>query len=183
MNTDRRILILLLFLWVLLLGWLSSCWAADIAQSAIINVVLEAGCFASDCATYGWPKAFDANNSTIYHSLATTHPTNFDMQLDGTYSLNGVKYDARDANQNGRCTSYEFYTSTDGTNWGTAVASGTWANDGTVKTASWTPVSGSYVRLHCLADPFAGYLSAEEIILTQSTGAKVGYGSVPIPMN
>ena len=53
---------------------------------------------------------------------------------------------------NGRIGQYEFYVSADGTNWGTAVATGTFANNAAEKEVSFTPKTGRFIRLRALSE-------------------------------
>jgi lysophospholipase L1-like esterase len=47
---------------------------------------------------------------------------------------------------------YEFYISTDGSDWGTSVVTGTFANDATEKEVSFSPITGQFVRLRALSE-------------------------------
>jgi hypothetical protein len=47
---------------------------------------------------------------------------------------------------------YEFYVSTDGVNWGSPVATGTWVGDATQKQVSFASTTGQYVRLRALSE-------------------------------
>ena len=53
--------------------------------------------------------------------------------MGASYSVSGLRYlprqDGGSGAANGRIGQYEVYVSTDGTNWGTAVATGAFAND------------------------------------------------------
>ncbi|WBB86662.1 discoidin domain-containing protein [Micromonospora sp. WMMC264] len=53
--------------------------------------------------------------------------------MGASYSVSGLRYlprqDGGSGAVNGRIGQYEVYVSTDGTNWGTAVATGAFAND------------------------------------------------------
>jgi hypothetical protein len=53
---------------------------------------------------------------------------------------------------NGRIKDWEFYVSTDGANWGSAVATGTFVNSVAEKEISFTPKTGQYVRLRALSE-------------------------------
>ncbi len=77
--------------------------------------------------------AIDGNNNTIWHTewsgAAPRPPHEIQIDLGASYDINGFAYLPRQSSQeNGRIADYEFFVSSDGTNWGTAVASGTFAN-------------------------------------------------------
>ncbi|WP_407657130.1 discoidin domain-containing protein [Kibdelosporangium aridum] len=65
---------------------------------------------------------------------------------------------------------YEIYVSTDGSGWGSAVASGEWADTSDVKRASFTAKPGRYLKLRALseAEDSGPWTSAAEI---NATGA------------
>lgn len=123
-------------------------------------------------------KAIDGNNSTMWHtewSPMAYLPQSITLNLGGTYNVTTIKYLPRqDGNQNGRITGYNVYTSTNGTSF-TPVASGTWTNDASEKTASFTATSASYIRLEATSAG-GGYASAAEINVLTSGG-----GPTPTP--
>ena len=53
---------------------------------------------------------------------------------------------------NGRIADYEIYVSTDGSNWGSAVAAGTWPNSASLQVVTFDTVTASYVRLVALSE-------------------------------
>ncbi len=53
---------------------------------------------------------------------------------------------------NGRIGQYEFYVSTDGVNWGTAVATGTFANNSLEKEVVFASKTGRFIRLRALTE-------------------------------
>ena len=73
--------------------------------------------------------AFDGNNSTFWHTAWGTNeprcPHTLIIDMAKQYKVTAFTYLARqDGNENGMVKAYEVYLSTDGSNWGTAVASG-----------------------------------------------------------
>jgi lysophospholipase L1-like esterase len=85
----------------------------------------------------------------------------------------------QDGSQNGWIAQYEFYVSADGTNWGTAVASGTFAKDATEKAVSFTSKSGQYIRLRALSEVNGKpWTSAAEI---NALGSSQGSSGTPPP--
>jgi hypothetical protein len=127
--------------------------------------------------------AFDGNTATFWHSRYT--PTDaplphwIKIDLGAIYDLDGFKYLPRqDGGANGRIGQYSFYVSMDGLAWGSAVASGAFANTAVEKTVSFPKTRGQYVQL--IATTEAGgngpWSSAAEISLS---GILVSAPSVP----
>ncbi|MFV8346312.1 discoidin domain-containing protein [Flavobacterium sp. ZB4P13] len=100
-------------------------------------------------------NAFDGSNSTFWGTnWSSTNPSPpHEIQIDmGTnYNVNGFNYVPRQNGANGRIANYEFYVSTDGTNWN-LTNSGTWANDAVEKSLNFTAVSVRYIRLRALSE-------------------------------
>jgi hypothetical protein len=120
------------------------------------------------CGNYAAVKSFDGNPATYWHTQwcpsAASLPHDIQINLGATYSISGFTYLPRqDGCSHGWISQYQFYVSTDGVNWGTPVASGTF-NYGTAKTgcpgASIVPAiqvlfpatSGQYVQLRALSE-------------------------------
>ena len=83
-------------------------------------------------------NAFDGNVNTIWHTKwsggSPALPHEIQIDLGSTYNIDGFRYLPRqDGEVNGRIGQYEFYVSTDGVNWGSLVATGTFANNATEK--------------------------------------------------
>ncbi|MCM5664051.1 LamG-like jellyroll fold domain-containing protein [Galbibacter mesophilus] len=126
--------------------------ASKIPQSAwsLHSVDSEAG---SDPAI----NAFDGNPNTIWHTPwgenETTFPHQISINLGATYNISEFRYLPRqNASQNGTISQYEIYLSTDGSNWGSPVANGTWANSKTEKSLNFTTTIAKYVRLVALSE-------------------------------
>lgn len=75
--------------------------------------------------------------------------------------LTGLTYLPRQDLANRRITQYNIYASTDGTTF-TLVGSGTWAQDATLKTATFTADAAYYIRLEGV-QAFNNNVSAAEI--------------------
>jgi len=58
----------------------------------------------------------------------------------------------QDGYTNGWISGYEVYTSTDGTNWGTAAATGAWAATGAEQRACFSARTARYIRLRALSE-------------------------------
>ena len=127
-------------------------------------------------------NAFDGKSTTFWHTQwkAANPPPPHEIQINlgGAYTLNGFTYLPRqDGCSHGMIKQYEFYVSTDGVNWGSPVASGTFNYDsnfhygcpgGTIVPARvikfTASVTGAYIRLRGLSE-MAGnpWTSAAEI--------------------
>jgi lysophospholipase L1-like esterase len=80
-------------------------------------------------------------------------PHEIQIKLGGPATLTGFVYVPRqDGSPNGMIKDYEFYVSTDGVNWGSPVATGTFANTVTGKQVSFASTAGQYVRLRALSE-------------------------------
>ncbi len=115
-------------------------------------------------------NAFDGNPATLWHTQfcggAPPTPHQISINLGASYTLNGFQYLPRqDGSACGWIKDYAFYVSTDGVNWGTAVATGTF-NYGSLSTQCpgpgagvpaalqivFPPATGHYVRLRALSE-------------------------------
>jgi O-glycosyl hydrolase len=122
-------------------------------------------------------NAFDGNTGTIWHTQwqggSPGHPHEIQINLGASYEVNGFRYLPRqDGSQNGRISQYEFYVSTSPSNWGSAVATGTFANSSSEKEVTFTAKTGQYVRLVALSEVNGNaWTSAAEInVLGTGTG-------------
>jgi hypothetical protein len=101
-------------------------------------------------------NSFDGNVNTLWHTEWTVPsplPHEIQINMGQLYNLQAFRYLPRqDGGVNGRIGQYEFYVSTDGTNWGTAVATGTFANSATEKEVSFVSKTGQYIRLRALTE-------------------------------
>ncbi|MEU3460415.1 discoidin domain-containing protein [Streptomyces sp. NPDC006733] len=105
-------------------------------------------------------NAFDGNPTTYWHSAwsAGNAPLPHEIQIDlgASYPVAGLGYlprqDTGSGAANGRIAAYEVYISTDGTTWGTAVSTGTFANTATEKQLTFPTKTGRYLRLRALSE-------------------------------
>ncbi len=122
-------------------------------------------------------KALDTNTSTIWHSewspLAAL-PQQITMTLPNIYKVGKIGYLPRQDAVNGTITGYKVLVSTNGTST-TTVATGTWADDTTLKSVTFTPVDAKYVSL-VVTSGHGGYASASELAVWY-----VGTPSTPVP--
>ncbi|OCT14756.1 hypothetical protein A8709_11305 [Paenibacillus pectinilyticus] len=129
----------------------------------------------------GPDKTLDGNTGSNWHSAwsgtpaPAPHSVTYDLggSYDDVYQL---KYLPRqDSSFNGVATKYEVAVSTDGSNF-TKVAEGTWSNDKTEKTATFSSVSASYVKFTILQSNNGSgtqYGSAAEINIVRKPGFTV----------
>lgn len=128
-------------------------------------------------------NAFDGNTGTIWHtaySSGTPAPLPHEMQIDlgARYAVGGFRYLPRqDGGANGRIGQYEVYVSDTTADWGTPVATGTFADTAAEKSITFPAKPGRYLRLRALTE--AGnrgpWTSAAEI---RATGVPA-----PLPSN
>lgn len=101
-------------------------------------------------------KAFDGNTSTIWHTAWGTNeprpPHEIQIDMGESYLLSQMTYYPRTDSSNGRIKEYELYVSDDKSNWGTAVATGTWENSAAPKIIKFTASPGRYLRLRALSE-------------------------------
>ena len=139
----------------------------------------------TSCGNWAAVNSFDGNTSTFWHTQWCTSnpppPHEIQINLGGLYNISGFQYLPRqDGSPNGRIGQYEFYISTDGVNWGTPVATGVFANDGTQKTVSFTSVSGQYVRLRALSEVNGNpWTSMAELNVIGSSSNSIANISIP----
>ncbi|KAI9883959.1 MAG: hypothetical protein M1823_004269 [Watsoniomyces obsoletus] len=113
-------------------------------------------------------NVLDGNRNSFWLSAAspTFAPHTITINLKAIFPVTGLTYLPRqDGHYSGNIGRHEIHVSKDGTNWGEPVAIGTYLDDASVKTTSFEPKEGQYVRLRSLSEagdrgPFA---SAAEI--------------------
>lgn len=113
-------------------------------------------------------QAIDDITTSTWHvqwSPILPLPQSITLNLGGMYRINKLWYlprqDSGTGSQNGIITAYKIYTSLDGSNW-TQAAAGSWALDKTEKSAEFSYVNASYVRLEATSG-YGGYAGASEI--------------------
>ncbi|MEU6312819.1 discoidin domain-containing protein [Streptomyces sp. NPDC047014] len=140
-------------------------------------------------------NVLDGSDSTLWHSkwsgTATPLPHSLTIDMHRTTTVSALAYHPRTGGANGRAGAYTIATSTDGTTFGAPVAAGSWRDDDTVKTATFTRAeSARFVRLTVTSE--AGgrgpWTSAAEIRLSGpaspavhgSWGRIIGFPLVPV---
>ncbi|MER6943199.1 discoidin domain-containing protein [Nonomuraea sp. NPDC000554] len=115
---------------------------------------------------FGPERAVDGDIATFWHSEyqpPTPLPQSITLNLGETKRVSKLDYQPRfDGNLNGTVLDYNVYVSTDGETF-TRVASGSWAADARLKTATFPAVEARYVRLEGTRANGGSYLSAAEV--------------------
>jgi hypothetical protein len=111
-------------------------------------------------------KAIDGDIATFWHSEyspPTPLPQSLTLNLGEPRTVSRLTYQPRfDGNLNGTITAYTISVSEDGETF-TQAASGNWAADARLKTATFAPVAARYVRLEATAAHNGSYASAAEV--------------------
>ena len=104
-------------------------------------------------------NSFDGDPDIFWHtewSLTDPdpcHPHEIQIDLGGFYDICGFRQLPRQGEYpNGMIKDYEFYVSNNAADWGSAVASGTFAGDKTEKQVTFDCVLGRYVRLKAFSE-------------------------------
>ena len=102
-------------------------------------------------------NAIDGDPSTIWHTAWSSSkpscPHEIQINLGGTYAISGLRYLPRqDGSINGTVAKYAVYVSTDGKNWGNAVAQGTFAKDTTEKAVNFSAKNAQFVKFVALSE-------------------------------
>ena len=108
-------------------------------------------------SSYPASNAIDGNTATFWHSSYSPTPAplphSITINMHATNQVVGLTYLPRqDSSLNGTIGRYSIAVSRDGTNWSAAVATGTWSDDKTRKTAEFASVTTQYVRLTALTE-------------------------------
>jgi galactose oxidase len=108
---------------------------------------------------YTAAAAIDGNAASFWHtrwigSPDPPLPHTLTIDMHDTLTVGGLKYLPRPAatGRNGNIGKYQIHVSTNGTSWGTAVATGTFADDSAEKTVSFPTRSARFVRLTALTE-------------------------------
>jgi PKD repeat protein len=128
-------------------------------------------------------NVLDGNTATIWHTQWAAasnpgYPHEIQIDMKSNYSVTGLAYLPRqDATTNGTIAGYQIYVSTDGTTWGSAVTSGTWANNKNEKVVNFSAKTGRYVRLVATSEVSNNiWASAAEInVIGTATSARIGF--------
>ncbi|WP_345491891.1 TIM-barrel domain-containing protein [Streptomyces roseoviridis] len=102
-------------------------------------------------------NAIDGDPATQWHTAysGTAAPLPHEIQIDlgARYDIDGVRYLPRqDGGVNGRVGTYEVYVSETTSDWGSPVATGTFADTATEKTVTTAAKRGRYLKLRALTE-------------------------------
>jgi glucose/arabinose dehydrogenase/PKD repeat protein len=101
-------------------------------------------------------RVLDGNTATYWHTqwrdADPPHPHEIVLRMNGTYDVTNLYYRPRQDSVNGRIARYQVFTSLDGAAWGSAVASGTFANGTAEQTITFAPKTARYVLLRALSE-------------------------------
>ncbi|MFI6642768.1 discoidin domain-containing protein [Streptomyces sp. NPDC050504] len=130
-------------------------------------------------------NVLDGSTATIWHSKWTGTPAplphTVTVDMHRTQVVSALVYTPRLDGPNGRVGQYAVHLSADGATWGSPVATGTMADDNTVKTLSFAPKGARYVRLTATTE--AGgrgpWSSASEINLQGDPGTPASVVELP----
>ncbi|MDH2394184.1 discoidin domain-containing protein, partial [Streptomyces sp. HNM0663] len=118
-------------------------------------------------------NAIDGNPATKWHTKwyggSDALPHEIQIDLGARYDVDSLSYLPRqDGGVNGRIGAYEVYVSDTTADWGSPVATGTFADTATEKTVGFTTKTGRYLRLKALTEAGnrGSWTSAAEISAT-----------------
>ncbi len=120
--------------------------------------------------------AFDGDPSTFWHtrwsSNITSQPHDLQINMGTARYLSGFRYLPRQDNYAvGNIAQFEFYVSMDGVNWGSPVASGTFADSSTEKEILFSAKRGQFIRLRSLSEISGGnFTSVAELRVLEYQG-------------
>ncbi len=101
-------------------------------------------------------NAFDGNPDSFWHSEwyynLPGQPHEIQIDLGKEFLLSNFTYLPRQNSGNGRIKDYEFYISNDKTNWGIAIAKGTFEAGSNPKKVSFNATYGKYVKFKSLSE-------------------------------
>ncbi|HMA61446.1 MAG TPA: discoidin domain-containing protein, partial [bacterium] len=119
-------------------------------------------------------NVLDGDPSTIWHTewynSSPGYPHEIVLGLDKKYDIENFSYLPRQNSGNGRIKEFEIYITSDTSNWGTPVASGTWENKILKEIVEFSqPINGKYVKLKALSEVNDNnWASAAELNLNDS---------------
>lgn len=133
-------------------------------------------------------NVLDNNTGTIWHTEWNGTVNDSDkwiaFDLGRVRPVDGLRYQPRQSQSTGRITSYKVFVSSSESDWNgatdgwTEVASGSWANNGSWKKASFTTTNARYVKLLATGGN-NNYYSASEIRVTTTPVRVTGLTLAP----
>src|ERR1035437_9097788 len=139
----------------------------------------------TQCENGAAVNSFDASAATIWHTQYCTSvaqlPHEIQIDMGTAYIINGFRYLPRqDGGSNGRIGQYEFYATNDLSNWGTPLATGSFANDAIEKQVLFASNVYRYIRLRALTEASGGpWTSAADLNVLQSSDSSSSSAGVP----
>jgi galactose oxidase len=97
-------------------------------------------------------NVLDGKTATLWRTTATALPHMLTIDTHNRIALSGLTYLPPSDSANGRIGRYEVLISDDGTTWSKPVATGTFADDNTLKSVTIDTVVTRYVRLRALSE-------------------------------
>ncbi|MEV4943238.1 discoidin domain-containing protein [Streptomyces zaomyceticus] len=130
-------------------------------------------------------NVLDGDAATLWHSrwsgTAAPLPHSITVDMHRTTVVSALVYQPRTVGINGHVGEYRISVSTDGRNWGSPVATGTLADDGSAKTLAFAPQGARFVRLTAVTE--AGrrgpWTSAAELSLLGDPGTPAATVDLP----
>ncbi|KAI6762479.1 hypothetical protein HG530_008459 [Fusarium avenaceum] len=131
-------------------------------------------------------KAIDGNRDTFWHttwgSSDPKPPHTYTIDMKSTQNVNGISMLPRqDGSPNGWIGRHNVFLSTDGKNWGSAVATGTWYADNTEKYSNFETRPARYVRLVAVTEannqPWTSIAEINVFKADSYTKPQIGIGS------
>ncbi|MER8047186.1 discoidin domain-containing protein [Streptomyces sp. NPDC094032] len=130
-------------------------------------------------------NVLDGDPATLWHSKWTGTPAplphSITLDMHRTAVVSALVYRPRATGTNGRVGEYSISVSADGTHWGSPVATGTLADDGSAKTLGFAPQGARFVRLTAVSE--AGgrgpWSSAAELDLLGDPGTPAATVDLP----
>jgi galactose oxidase len=100
--------------------------------------------------------AIDGNINSMWHTqynpTSPALPHTYTIDMHATNIVTGLRYLPRWDNNNGDIGGYQIFASTNGTSWGSPIASGTWPDGTAEKTVTFNPVTTRFIRLTALTE-------------------------------
>jgi hypothetical protein len=143
----------------------------------------------TQCENGAAVNGFDGGAATMWHTQycprVSQLPHEIQIDMGNGYVLGGFRYLPRqDGGTHGRIGQYEFYATNNLSNWGTPLATGTFANDATEKQVLLSQNSYRYIRLRALTEANGGpWTSMAELTALQVSGSSPSVAVSSVTLN
>jgi galactose oxidase len=97
-------------------------------------------------------NVLDGDTDTTWRTAATALPHTITIDTHNAVAISGLTYLPPTDSPNGRIGQYRVTRSNDGSTWSSPIATGTFADDGVLKTVSFATIITRYVRLTALTE-------------------------------